>query len=247
MEPEEVTVQLEQIEIDQSIYPRAYVSDNHIEAMEDAVRAGATLPPILIDRRSMRLVDGYHRYQRAKRAGDESIRAILQDFEDEQAVFEAAISANAQHGYNYAPYDRQRIIGIGLQLGLTIDRLATALNMTVVKASSLQRGFSESDKRHSGVILPSAKAEKKRRYVPFDGSGHRAKAEPTGVAVQSLPGLPNTAGESQMFYINQLVVVIENKLLDFRQDRLTYMLHKLAKLIQDKVPLHAPKEKWRDS
>ena len=172
LEPEGVDVPLENIVIDNNIYPRAYVSDNHIEAMEDAVRTGQVLPPILLDRRTMRLIDGFHRYQRAKRAGDKEIRAILQWFETEQDVFEAAISANAAHGFNYAT------------------------------------------------------------------------TESNGLSLQSSPGLPNTAGEKQMFYINQLTVIIEQKLLDPKQDRLTYALHKLASLIQEKVPLYAPKEKW---
>jgi hypothetical protein len=237
----EVTIPISDIKIDQSIYPRAYVSDNHIEAMADAVRAGVTLPPILLDRQSMRLVDGYHRYQRAKIAGETEMRAILQDFADEQAVFEAAITANAAHGFNYAPYDRQRIVGIGLKMGLTVDRLAAALSMTVTKVAELQRGVGEKVKNLNGIILPSAKPEKKK----LQSRNHRTTVNPLS-NVQTHSALPNTAGESQMFYINQLVVVIENKLLDFRQDRLTYMLHKLAKLIDEKVPLHTPKEAWRD-
>jgi hypothetical protein len=47
-------------------------------------------------------------------------------------------------------------------------------------------------------------------------------------------------GSPALWYVNRLTVAIQNGDLDMREDRLTYALHNLAELIQQRIPRHPP-------
>jgi len=64
------------------------------------------LPPILVHRRSMRVIDGMHRLRAAQQRGDRSVPVRF--FEgDESLVFVAAVHANVSHGLPLSLADRE--------------------------------------------------------------------------------------------------------------------------------------------
>lgn len=223
-------INLSRIAIDPNICPRTALSDSHIEAMQEAVNAGEMLPPILVDRKSMRIIDGYHRYERAKRAKESQMLAVLRDFTDEQSVFEAAIAANARHGFSYAPFDRKRIVDIAINLKMSVERIAGALNITTEKVAELRRGVDGARKLPAASFQPTAQKPRFKNAINKNSQASVARVQ---------DAMERTKGEAQMHYVNQLVLAIQSGMLDRKQDRLPYALHKLATLIQEKVPLHA--------
>lgn len=219
------------LKFDPAIYPRAWHSEEQVAQLQEAIAAGATLPPIIVDRDTMRIVDGVHRWKRAQAAGDETILAELRNFETEQDVFEAAIAANARHGYGYFEIDREHIYRRAASLNLSVERIAKALCCTVEKVEAVTRGFVKVEM--PGPIQP--KAEKPKTWNPNKARPHHGnpRREP-------LPPPTEAPGASQMSYVNHLIVAIQNGRIDYRQDRITYALHNLAELIRTKVPKHPP-------
>ncbi|GAA4897117.1 hypothetical protein GCM10023237_14530 [Streptomyces coeruleoprunus] len=66
----------------------------------------APLPPILVNRRNMQVIDGTHRLLAAMLRGDETIRVIFFDGSPEEA-FLCAVRANVAHGLPLSLADRQ--------------------------------------------------------------------------------------------------------------------------------------------
>ncbi|MFD1939812.1 ParB/RepB/Spo0J family partition protein [Nonomuraea mangrovi] len=64
------------------------------------------LPPILVHRATMRVIDGMHRLKAAVLRGDETIRVIFHDCNDADA-FVMSVKANIQHGLPLSLSDRR--------------------------------------------------------------------------------------------------------------------------------------------
>jgi hypothetical protein len=223
-------VKVSSLKFDPAIYPRAWHSDEQVAQLQDAVAAGATLPPIIVDIDTMRIVDGVHRWKRAQNAGDETILAELRNFETEQDVFETAIAANARHGYGYFEIDREHIYRRATSLNLSVERIAKALCCTVEKVEAITRGFVKVEM--PGPIQPRAEKPKTRNTSAIRAHQGNSRRE--------IPPPMETPGANQMAYVNHLIVAVSNGRIDYRQDRITYALHNLAELIKAKVPVHPP-------
>jgi hypothetical protein len=77
--------------------------DQHIQRL---VEAEWPLPPILVHRPTMRILDGYHRVSAAKRKGWQSIAAYFVDGSEESA-FVVAVQENVIHGLPLSLPDRR--------------------------------------------------------------------------------------------------------------------------------------------
>ncbi|HEU5385060.1 MAG TPA: ParB/RepB/Spo0J family partition protein [Streptosporangiaceae bacterium] len=85
----------------------------HVRLLADA--AGAVpLPPILVQKRGLRIIDGMHRVEVAKLRGEPVIRARIVDCSDEKALV-LAVKSNTLHGLPLTRADRissaKRILG----------------------------------------------------------------------------------------------------------------------------------------
>lgn len=76
----------------------------HVKLLAD-VAVPADIPPVLLQLRTMRIVDGMHRIAAAKLRGDDRISARLIDCTDDQA-FIAALKSNTLHGLPLSRADR---------------------------------------------------------------------------------------------------------------------------------------------
>ncbi|MFI0480833.1 ParB N-terminal domain-containing protein [Actinomadura sp. 9N215] len=77
-------------------------SDAHIRLL---VELSGDLPLILVNRRTMRVIDGLHRVAAAKLRGESTMEAVLVDL-DEREAFLLAVQANAEHGLPLTRADR---------------------------------------------------------------------------------------------------------------------------------------------
>lgn len=97
---------------DFSMYPRHRVDDSHVGDLVRALQAGQTLPPIVAEAKSLRIVDGVHR-RRAylKHLGEEATAAVdLRTYESEAALFLDAVALNSAHGRKLDRHDQTRIV-----------------------------------------------------------------------------------------------------------------------------------------
>jgi ParB-like chromosome segregation protein Spo0J len=112
-------------------------------------QSGAPLPPILVHRPSMRVIDGAHRLLAAKLRGDTSIEARLFDGDDDEA-FMLAVRANVAHGLPLTLADRTaaaiRILDrdprrsdrtIGAMTGLAASTVAGIRQRSTVRSEQL--------------------------------------------------------------------------------------------------------------
>lgn len=128
-------MELSKITIDISVLPRG-INFVHVNDLKNAALSGAVFPPLIVERATGRLVDGYHRYMLYKQLYGESYDADVEerDYSDDNAVFLAAVEANATHGLAFSTYDRRRILVEAERRGISRDVISSAIKMPVEKA-----------------------------------------------------------------------------------------------------------------
>ncbi|MGA3220833.1 MAG: ParB N-terminal domain-containing protein [Acidimicrobiales bacterium] len=79
------------------------VDDDHVTLLGEVIDR---LPPIVVDERTMTVIDGVHRLEAARRAGRAEIRALLFSGDGTEALV-IAIQANVRHGKPLSRAERQ--------------------------------------------------------------------------------------------------------------------------------------------
>ncbi|ONK10136.1 ParB N-terminal domain-containing protein [Streptomyces sp. MP131-18] len=156
-------------ELTTSDSPRRSGTDaEHIRLLAESA---AELPPILVNRRTMRVIDGTHRVHAAALRGEDSIEAVLLDCDDDEA-FLLAVEVNVTHGLPLTRADRtaaaKRIIASHADWS---DRaIASVTGLSHKTIGSIRR-------RSSGEIPQSAtRRGRDGRVRPVDASAGRIQA-----------------------------------------------------------------------
>lgn len=196
---------------DFNFYPRTMVSNVTVNDFAEAIRAGATLPPVRVCSETMRVIDGYHRIAAYKKLELEAIPATLEKVEDDADFYLRAVEANAQHGHRYTPFDQSRIIQRSVELGLPIERLTGALQVSKTKIEEIQKGWFA--KNEAGGL------EAVKRTI-----GHMTGKTLTH---RQLEANRKLSGMQQSFYVNQILELINADLIDWDNRQLIEKLHTL--------------------
>lgn len=133
--------------------------------------ADSTLPPIIVNGRTMRVVDGMHRVHAARMHGREEIEARLFDGDDATA-FILAVEANVRHGLPLSQADREAAARqILLSHPEWSDRVIAASVGLAWKTVGAVR-------RRSGVaaMQPTSRIGRDGRTRPVDGTAGRLRA-----------------------------------------------------------------------
>jgi ParB-like chromosome segregation protein Spo0J len=139
------------------------------------------LPPILVHRGSMRVIDGAHRVRAAQMKGKEEITAIFFEGSEEDA-FLTAVARNIAHGLPLTLADRraatERIVRSHPELS---DRsIARTTGLSDKTVAVIRQTLPD-------VVSPSARTGRDGRARPLDGSsGRRIAAE----LITAAPDLP---------------------------------------------------------
>jgi ParB-like chromosome segregation protein Spo0J len=144
----------------------------HVRLLADAA-GSVELPPIMVQKRGSRIIDGMHRVEVAKLRGEWSIKARVVDCTDQQALV-LAVRANTLHGLPLSRADRiagaKRILGEHADWS---DRAVAAITGLSAKAVASVRNNSVGDMQFRGKRLGR---DGKRRPVQA-GEGRRRAAE----------------------------------------------------------------------
>ena len=205
--------------MDFGIYPRAKVDSQHVGYMREALRAGHKFPPIIIDRKTKRVIDGFHRLRMYQAELDKNakIEVIEKTYKTEKELFLDAIRYNADHGRALTSFDRSHAAGIADGLSIDPDAVASAMNMTVERLGELKVSRSATIGTGRAITVPI-----KRTIRHMAG---RKLSKPQHEANRKLGGM------NQTFYVNQLITLIENDLLDTDSEELMQRLSKLHELL----------------
>jgi hypothetical protein len=219
-QPGVVEVKVSECVLDMALYPRHCVDQGNVQSLREALRAEAKFPPIVLERKTMRIVDGASRLTATREEqGDEAlIRAYLRDYPSEAALLSEAIQLNASHGRRLTTYDRARCIQLARELGLTDAEVAKSLRITVEKVEQIvnTRFTMGPDDKVVPIKLTSAPVLAGRQATP-----HQL------VANKGAGGMP--VG----FYVSQLLNAIGGELVDWSNADLVDRLLRLHAVLGD--------------
>ncbi len=211
------TIKVAEIIIDYTLYPRNSVDEHNVRGIMDVIRIGGTLPPVLIDRKSKRVVDGVHRTLGHLRLDkDAKIEVIEKDYKNDAAIFLDAMRLNADHGAKLDSSDRTHCLIVAERLKIKLDAVAGALRMPKEKLGDLRN--KRIAKAANGLSVPL-----KRTMQHM--SGRR-------LTKSQLAANKRSSGMNQVFYVNQLVDLIEAELLDQEDEKLLERLRHLHGLLE---------------
>lgn len=208
---------------DFDLYPRADVDSTHVKHIAEAIEAGAQIPPVIADLKSKRIVDGFHRSRAWRRIyGDEvEIDVLLKSYKNERELFLEAIRLNANHGRNMTSFDRTHAMEKALRFEIDPALVAAALNMKLERVTEFK-----SER--------CAKLENSRRCVPLKQSIRHMRG--STMTKEQADTVSKLGGNNQSFYVNQLILLIDNGLLDLKNERLLERLkllnQKISKLLK---------------
>jgi len=124
---------------DYRFYPRQKINDFHIGRLTMALKAKQSLPPVVVDADSMRVIDGFHRTQAYIRCFGEDglIPAKLKKYDNEADMFKDAVLYNASHGMAFTVFDIGRTLVLAKDFSIQIEQLCSMLGITEARARKI--------------------------------------------------------------------------------------------------------------
>lgn len=193
------TVLAASLVLDYNLYPRHQTDAANVSRIVESLRAGFALPPVVADRASRRVVDGFHRIQAALKVGGEGAEIAVewQDYDSDAAILLDAGARQASHGLQLSSYDMARFAILAEEFHITRDVVAEALHITRDKLDWLHI-------KKVGFTKDGEPVELKRTVV------HLAQTELTP---KQLEAQKRAGGMSPKFYVRQLQSLIDGDLL----------------------------------
>lgn len=131
------TTKVKAIELvfDWNLWPRhktEVLDQTNIRQLREALRVGVRLPPIVVNAKDLRIVDGFHRTRAVlDMYGDEGeIDAELRHYENDNQMYLEAAALN-NHGLKLSPKDRAHFILTAKKRKIPPEAIAVALGMDV--------------------------------------------------------------------------------------------------------------------
>ena len=128
---------------DWNLWPRYEAQEldsTNLTRIKQAILAGEKLPPIVVDAKSLRIVDGFHRQETyLKLYGDNAeVEVEARDYKNDAEMFKDAMELNAKGSLLLTPQDKVHCIIKGRKFKLSFEEIAKSLGMTVDKIKSLK-------------------------------------------------------------------------------------------------------------
>lgn len=135
----------DKIVIDEQIYPRKSVNEYNVSKLVFAHETGAKFPPLIVEAKTNRLVDGRHRYEVYKRAGLKTCEVTQKVYASEADLYADAVRLNIAHGHSLDQFDvRNSIIRLE-QYGYKIEQISEIVRLPVDNIERIHRGFAASE------------------------------------------------------------------------------------------------------
>jgi len=173
--------------------PRTSGEDpDHVETL---LSAEWDLPPILVHRPTMRVIDGLHRLKAARVRGDTKIQARFIDGTESDA-FVLAVEANIRHGLPLSLADRKRaaVQIIGTHPQWSDRRVASATGISAGTVADLRKrggeGGNEARIGRDGRIRPVDSSERRKQAADLirndPGLSLRQVAKQVGISPETV-------------------------------------------------------------
>lgn len=201
---------------DFTIYPRGSVDSHHVSEISVAIEAHAPMPPLVIDAKSKRVVDGFHRGRAYRQLfGEEhSVECVEKRYASDGDMLLDAMRYNASHGRALTQHDKAHCLLLADRFSIAHESVLQALNLTPERMGELRTG-----RIGSAGGRPIA-----LKHTIQHMSGRELTKAQTA-ANEKLGGM------NQMFYVNQLIMLVENDLLDRSNGNLMDAVRRLDELL----------------
>lgn len=207
-----------ELNCDQTLYPRRNLDSHNVAALVDAINEKHTLPPIVIDKKTLKVADGFHRVKAVLQIDPNGeIECIEKNYRNDGDFFEDAVRLNATHGAKLDPSDRVRCCIVAKRLSIPIDTMAGILHMPPEKLGKLSNRTASNGSGKLTIALKNTFGHKR---------GQRLNKRQQEVNERS-------TGLNQLTYVNQLIDMIEADLLDKSNANLIHGLIKLRDMLDD--------------
>jgi len=204
--------------LDFDLYPRGSIDNHHVTQIAAAISAGCSMPPIVIEKASKRIVDGFHRWKAYRRLyGEEySTNCIEKIYPGDSQLLLDAMRFNASHGRALTQHDKTHCILLAQKLKISSELVAEALNLTSERIGKLK-----TDRIGTIGSQPLALKQTIRHMSGRKLTKRQASAN------------EKLSGMNQMFYVNQLLTLLETDLIDTANTDLRSRLARLQEAISD--------------
>lgn len=209
---------------DFDFYPREKVDSQHVSYIAEAISSGAEMPPVIVDEKSKRIIDGFHRRRAFIRVGknadpedsDPWIPVELRQYKNDAEMFLDAVRLNAKHGRNLTQMDRTGAIIKAKRFGINQDAIAVVLNIRVNKVKEL--------KTHIATI------QNTRIVVPLKLPVRHFAGQT--ITQSQADVMPHVGGSHHLRLVNELIDAVSVGLIDTRNGQLMERLRELADVIR---------------
>lgn len=215
------TVPAASLVMDFDLYPRHAINEVNVAHIVEAMRAGTEIPPVVADRASRRLVDGFHRTRSALRlhGAEATIAVEWREYADQAALLLDAIARNSGHGQKLSTYDKVRSATLAADLMVERDQVAAALRITRAQLDKLD-------------VTRTATVD--ARVVPIKRTAQHLAGEE--ISARQLVGIQRAGGKSPLYYVNRVIDLIEYDLLDHENEAVVARLAHLRGLLARWLP-----------
>jgi len=209
-------IKLAELVEDFDLYPRSDVDSAHVATLAYALEAGEKFPPIIIDEKSKRIVDGFHRRRAYLRVlGDEGeIEVEARRYPSDKEMYIDAMRYNARHGRALAGSEQTGAILKAQRFHVSIDVIASSLGVTQERVESIIQ-------HKVGTIKGVRMAD--GRMIALKGSVHHLKilSHEQAEAMDMFPGQP------QVLLLRQLNKLIETDCIETENPQVIAELRRL--------------------
>lgn len=210
--------------LDYNIYPRHHIDSANVSRLRQAIEAGEQLPPVIADRESLRVIDGFNRITAWLRIDEAAtIEVELRDYADDAAMFLDAVALNARHGLALSTYDKSRCMMLAEQLTIDPEAIAGAMSITVDTAAKLRAVKTAYDDKGSPLPI-------KRPLRHLAGSKLTKKQEHAN---------QRSSGWSVRFHAEQIVQAIDGDIVDWSDAAAVEALRLMVEKVMSALPVAA--------
>lgn len=214
---------------DLDLYPRHAVDTSHVQALVFALESGETLPPIVADKKSKRITDGWHRCRAYQRfLGDKAtVDVELVPYKNEAEMRFDAVARNASHGRRLDAIDRTRSVIMLRTSGFNDAQISLALHVPESRVEKLSIKLATCPLSSDEAVPGTNKIALKRSVSHLAGTS----LSKTQAEVHAM--LPGT---SFLLVARQLCSALEQKMVNLTDEHLVEHLVKLRDLLVKVLP-----------
>jgi hypothetical protein len=213
---------LSELVFDFDLYPRTSIDSQHVSAMREAARAGATFPPYVVCAKTLRVVDGFHRGRkdRLEHGVDCEVECVEKVYKNDGELFLDAMRCNAAHGRGLTPIDKARCALKCKHFHLGVAAIAAALGVTPAAIKAVGEGRVARAPAEPG----RPKGELGEEIIIKRSIEHLSG---TTLSVNQREANKRLSGMPPSFHANQLLLVLENDFLNLEDQSLLALLGRL--------------------